>query len=245
MSNLNLLAMSRASTMYLPELRAMMFPAILTNTLFSIEPNKRTAVFTVSFRIDEKGDVADYKIRTGFVEKVQKLTYEQTDALIDNSVSPSDPLYKFGEDIRKINSLAVHRRHCRFYLKGSFGINIPVPKIFFNERSNEVEITIRHDYRSKARHLVAEMMVLAGESVAIYCTQKNIPVPFRSQPTSFCPEHISEKLRNSSYDGLPSFADLYAFVFLFFFFFPFFLFIFSFSFLLFFFLFFSSFLFFI
>lgn len=210
-SDLNLLAMSRASTLYLPELRAMMFPAVLTNTLFSIEPERKTAVFTVSFRYDDRGEIVDYRIQNAIVKNVQKLTYEQTDLLLENKVPEGDPLYRHGEAVRTIWKYADLHMRCRYFDHGAFGMNVPVPKIFVKRDSGEVDLTMRYDYLVYSRSLVAEMMISAGRAVAMYSLEHRIPVPFRSQPSSYCPPHYLNRLRESSWKRLPSYGDLYKF----------------------------------
>ena len=209
MSDLNLVAMSRASTMYLPELRAMMFPAILTNTLFSIEPGRRTAVFTVSFRYDARGEIIDYRIQSAMVERVQKLTYEETDSLLLDRTPPDHPLHQHGPIIRRIGEFARLHQRCRFFDHGAFGINIPVPKVFVPKGTLSPKVTMRYDYLSDSRSLVAEMMISAGRAVALYSLEHRIPVPFRSQPSSHCPPHILSRLRESSWQKKASFGDLY------------------------------------
>lgn len=209
MSDLNLVAMSRASTMYLPELRAMMFPPILTNTLFSIEPDRRTAVFTVSFRYDARGEIVDYRIQAAIVRRVQKLTYEQTDDLLTGRTQPDHPLHQHGPAVREIGKLARLHQHCRFWDHGAFGINIPVPKVFVPRDTSQPKVSMRYDYLSEARSLVAEMMISAGRAVALYSLENKVPVPYRSQPSSHCPPHILHRLRESSWRKEPSFGDLY------------------------------------
>jgi len=191
-----------------------MFPAILTNTLFSIEPGRRTAVFTVSFRYDSRGEIVDHYFRPAIVKRVKKLTYEETDSLLRHQVQEGDPLFEHGETIRKIGFYAELHRKCRFWDHGAFGINIPVPKVFFQPETGKVEIKMKYDYLSEARSLVAEMMISAGRAIALYSLEHRIPVPFRSQPSSFCPPELLDRLREGSWNKLPSFADLYKFLFL-------------------------------
>jgi len=222
---LNLKAMSRSSTMYLPELRAMMFPANLTNSLFSIEPDQNTAVFTVSFRYSSQGHIADYRVRLGLVRRVVKLTYEEVDAMLANQVSTENrpDLAIHVDAIKKIDQYAKLHRECRFGENGAFGINIPVAKVSVDKHKwnkkgvhqdddqsePRVDVEMRYDYLSDARQLVAEMMITAGRGVAYYSIENKIPVPFRSQPTSFCPDDIINPLRESSRKKEPSFKDLY------------------------------------
>jgi exoribonuclease II len=59
-------------------------------------------------------------------------------------------------------------------------ININMPESTIKVVDNEVSIELIEDNR--ARQLVAEMMILAGEVAARYGQDRNLPLPYRGQP---------------------------------------------------------------
>ncbi|OLL23538.1 putative ribonuclease [Neolecta irregularis DAH-3] len=73
-------ARNRASTIYLPEITVPMLPEEIATGIFSLQ--KGSPVLTFSARINNDGEVIDYKISHGVLQNVKQITYDQLDHLL-------------------------------------------------------------------------------------------------------------------------------------------------------------------
>jgi exoribonuclease-2 len=129
--------------------------------------------------LDELGNVQDYQIHASLIKPTYRLTYEDVDEMLQLGIR-AEP------EIGAIASWALRREEWR---RSQGAISIHMPEAVIKVRNdNEISIDVLDD--SPSRHLVAEMMILAGEVAGRYGQTHQIPLPFRGQPQ---PELPSEE----------------------------------------------------
>ncbi|UKO95786.1 ribonuclease catalytic domain-containing protein [Nostoc sp. UHCC 0870] len=168
--DLDLEARKRGSTVYLPTGMVSMFPEVLATGPMSLVQGKVCCALSFGIILDANGGVEDYTIHPSLIKPTYRLTYEDVDEMLQLGVQ-AEP------EIAAIATWAKKRKVWR-YNQGAISINMPEAMI--KVKDDDISIDILDD--SLSRHLVAEMMILAGEVAARYGQEHNIPLPFRGQP---------------------------------------------------------------
>jgi exoribonuclease-2 len=168
---LDLEARRRSTTLYLPTGMVPMFPPALATGPMSLVQGKVCPALSFGVVLDEAGSIQDYQIRASLVKPTYRLTYEDVDEMLELGIR-AEP------EIAAIATWAKKRQEWR-RSQGAISIHMPESVI---KVKNEDEISIEVLEDSKARLLVAEMMILAGEVAGRYGQTHQIPLPFRGQP---------------------------------------------------------------
>jgi exoribonuclease-2 len=157
-------ARARGSSQYMPEGTINMLPAAVTDRLgLGLHPVSPALSF--GFRCGESGDLTDVEIRTTLV-RVQRLTYQEVEQ-------------RLGEKpFAQLNLLADRFRARRAERNAA---NIELPEVSVRVRNGEV--VVRPLPRLRSRALVTDAMLMAGVVAAGFCMEREIPVPFATQPT--------------------------------------------------------------
>ncbi|HEY9612854.1 ribonuclease R family protein [Allocoleopsis sp.] len=168
---LDLEARRRSTTLYLPTGMVPMFPPALATGPMSLVQGRVCPALSFGVVLDEAGSIQDYQIRASLVKPTYRLTYEDVDEMLELGIR-AEP------EIAAIATWAKKRQEWR-RTQGAISIHMPESVI---KVKNEDEISIEVLEDSKARLLVAEMMILAGEVAGRYGQTHQIPLPYRGQP---------------------------------------------------------------
>jgi exoribonuclease II len=163
-------ARKRSVTIYLPTGMIPMFPPELATGPMSLIQGKRCCALSFGVILDPSGAVAEYEITPSTIEPTYRLTYEDVEEMLQLGI-PGEP------EIAAIAKFAKLRNQWR-QTQGSININMPESTI--KVKGDNVSIDLVEDNR--ARQLVAEMMILAGEVAAKYGQDHQLPLPYRGQP---------------------------------------------------------------
>ncbi len=163
-------ARKRSVTIYLPTGMIPMFPPELATGPMSLVQGKKCCALSFGVILDPNGAVAEYEITTSTIEPTYRLTYEDVEEMLQLGI-PGEP------EIAAIAKAAKLRHQWR-QTQGAININMPESTI--KVKGDNVSIDLVEDNR--ARQLVAEMMILAGEVAATYGRDHQIPLPYRGQP---------------------------------------------------------------
>ncbi|KAJ3062891.1 hypothetical protein HK102_008615, partial [Quaeritorhiza haematococci] len=79
---LSLTSQIRGSSIYFPERHFPLIPQALTDKHFNLDAPGRHVV-TFSARLDEKGEIVDYRVKVGVLESVKVVTYDDVDRVVD------------------------------------------------------------------------------------------------------------------------------------------------------------------
>ncbi len=159
-------ARERAGSLYLPELTVPMLPPEAAAKL-GLGLHETSPALSYSFEIDDGGELKDFSIHLTRV-RVTRLTYREADK-------------RMGEEpfagMKKITDAFRSRRKAA----GAVSINLPEVKIRV-DGEGEIHITSLPELAS--RKMVTEAMLMAGSQAALWCLDKDIPVPFAVQERS-------------------------------------------------------------
>jgi exoribonuclease II len=163
-------ARKRSVTIYLPTGMIPMFSPDLATGPMSLRQGKKCCALSFGVILDPNGAVAEYEITTSTIEPTYRLTYEDVEEMLQLRIPGELEI----ESIAKASNLRNQWRRSQ----GSININMPESTV--KVTGDEVSIDLIEDNR--ARRLVAEMMILAGEVAAKYGQDNGLPLPYRGQP---------------------------------------------------------------
>ncbi len=163
-------ARKRSVTIYLPTGMIPMFPPELATGPMSLRQGQVCCAISFGVILDSTGAVEEYEITTSTIKPTYRLTYEDVEEMLQLRIPGENEI----ETIAKASKLRTQWR----LSQGSININMPESTVKIH--GDEVSIELIEDNR--ARKLVAEMMILAGEVAAKYGQDHNLPLPYRGQP---------------------------------------------------------------
>jgi len=155
-------ARARGTNQYLPERTVNMLPRAVTERL-GLGLEAVSPALSFGFRCGEAGEPTDIEIRTTWV-RVERLTYETAEQRLTES------------PFARLMVLAEHFR-ARRAARNAAAIELPE----VNVRVRDGEVDIRPLPRLRSRLLVTDAMLMAGEAVAEFCREREIPIPFATQ----------------------------------------------------------------
>ncbi len=161
-SEMDLDARSRGANLYLPDRIVPMLPPRITE-LLGLGLQQRSPSLSIAFQLSQQGEVSDVDIHPGWL-KVERISYAEAERRLDET-----PFKSLLEVCKRYRS----RREAA----GSASIQLPEVKI--KAKRGQVEITPLEQLKS--RDMVTDLMLMAGEGIANYCLQRDIPIPFATQ----------------------------------------------------------------
>lgn len=167
---LDLEARRRTTTLYLPTGMVPMFPSSLATGPMSLTQGQVCCALSFGIFLDADGRVEEFKIQPTLIRPTYRLTYEDVDEILELDLQ-TEP------EVRAIANWAEKRR---FWRETQGAISINMPEAAIKVAGDQVQIHLLDN--SPSRHLVAEMMILAGEVAARFAQEHQLPIPFRHQP---------------------------------------------------------------
>lgn len=174
-------ARQRGTSIYLTTGTIYMFPPLLAEGVMSLVQGQKCHALSFGVEVDATGAIAHYEICPSYIVPTYRLTYEDVNQLLELGVEA---------DLTAIAELARRRSQWRS-AQGAININLPETQIKVKDQG--AEVTLEMQQNTFARQLVAEMMILAGETAATYAHSQQIPIPYRTQAAPDLPSE--EKLQ--------------------------------------------------
>lgn len=155
-------ARARGATLYLPEGGAPMLPPQAIHRL-GLGLADLSPALSFGLDLDTAGDIIDVEIVPSWV-RVTRLSYAAADGRLDE------------EPLRGLWCLA-QRCQARRERQGAISLELPEVKMCVDGD----QVVIRPLLPLRSRALVTEAMLLAGEGVARFAVERQIPIPFTTQ----------------------------------------------------------------
>ena len=168
-SELDLEARSRAANLYLPEGIIHMLPHEVTVQL-GLGLQEISPALSVGIKVDEAANITDVQVAATRI-KATRLTYADADSCLQELMPEVKTLCDAYRKKRRSNNAAE--------------INLPEGSV----RLIDGEVVIRPMDKLASRQMVTDAMLMAGEAVAGFCQENNIPIPYATQPQ---PEEIQK-----------------------------------------------------
>ncbi|MCK4401384.1 ribonuclease R [bacterium] len=169
-------ALSRGTSIYLPDRVIPMLPPKLSEDLCSLKPNENRLALTVMIKINEHGNIKGYGIFESVIRSKARLSYESAEELIysNNKYTEISSAIKTMYELSRILD---KKRLDRGY------IDFDVPEVKISLDGNGKVLDIQKKMRLSSHVLIEEFMLLANQCVAEYITKKKIPMIYRIHET--------------------------------------------------------------
>ena len=156
-------ARARGANLYLPEGVVNMLPLAVTERLgLGLQEISPALSFGVTCTPD--GTLSDIDVRPTLI-RARRLTYAEAEGSLGDG-----PLAEL--------AAAAERYRSRRVASGATGLDLPEVSI----RVAGGEILIRPLERQGSRALVTDLMLMAGEAAARFCADRELPIPYVTQP---------------------------------------------------------------
>jgi len=161
-------ARDKGATLYLPETTVRMI-ADDCLPIFALGLNEKSPALTFKMIINESGETTETEIFPSIV-KVQRLTYEEADNLINSRDTPE------GTSLYVLNELAMLLLKRRTE-QGAVNIDLPDVHIYIENG----EVYIKPYDKNLSSIVVRECMIAAGEGAGNWASEKGLALPYLSQ----------------------------------------------------------------
>jgi exoribonuclease-2 len=160
-------AISRGSSIYMPDQKIPMLPNSLAEDLCSLKAGQPRPAISILVNLDQFGEIIDYEIVPSMIKVEHQLTYYDV-----NTIAKDD------QKIIILRDIAEKFRQKRL-AAGAVQITLPDINVWVG---NNGKITVsRINRESPARMLVSEIMIMANWLMAKFLAKHNIPAIYRSQ----------------------------------------------------------------
>jgi exoribonuclease-2 len=161
-------AMTRGTSIYLPDQRIPMIPPALAEGICSLVVGEKRRALSFLVHLDEEARVQDYQILPSLIQVERRLSYETTDLLLE----------EMDEELCVLQKLAEKLFQRRMGLGALF---IPRPeRVIRVNREKEISF-FKRNRESSSQKMVAEFMILANRLAALFLKEKGIPAVYRGQ----------------------------------------------------------------
>jgi len=167
-------ALSRATSVYLPNRVLPMLPERLSAGICSLRPDEDRLCMVADMEFDRAGRMRGYTLYPGVMRSQARCTYNEVQAVLD------------GEDVPHRNAFKPHFEHLlelsRTLRKmrekrGALDFDLPEYRVVLGEDGRPVRMEKRA--RKESHRLVEECMLAANEAVAKFCQDEGLPSIYR------------------------------------------------------------------
>jgi exoribonuclease-2 len=161
-------ALSRASSIYMPDRKIPMIPADMSEDLCSLVAGCKRSAISIMVKITRGGDIINSDIFASVISVDRQLSYSDA-----NAMAESDP------EITLLHTIGRLLRRKRMD-DGAVHISLPEISIQVDEAGSPTVARVERE--APSRMLISEIMILANSVMADFLKAHNMPAVFRSQP---------------------------------------------------------------
>jgi ribonuclease R len=176
-------AKARGCSVYLPDRAIPMLPRALSSNLCSLLPDVDRLCLCADVEIDASGQVLASRLVRGVMRSRAKLTYGGVArALGLSSEAKREPAaQEMVEGLRVAHELSRILRSRRMK-RGALDFELPEAKVVLHEETRQpIDVARRAEDTGvkQAYQLIEELMLLANETVARWCQERDLPTIYR------------------------------------------------------------------
>src|SRR5579864_7715830 len=169
-------ARKRGTSVYFPDRAVPMLPLELSTDICSLRPDLERLVLSCIMEIEPNGEVAFYELAEGVIRSVQRMTYTDVNAILEDDKTLRHKYGPLAENFDLMLELA-HILNRKRVKRGSIDFDLPEPVIEFDEHG--LMKSVEASERNWAHRLIEEFMLAANETVASHLEQRGVPSLYR------------------------------------------------------------------
>lgn len=173
-SALDVEADRRMSSLYLPEQTINMLPRRVSADKGSVNPDETRAAISLIAELTADAELTDWKVTPSVIRSDRALSYREADRAIADSGRPLHAQLSALYDLSK-------RLRARREARGALNFDRDELSVKVDS-DGEISVSVI-PRNAPSRELVQEYMVLCNSLLAQYCSDADLPAPFRSQTT--------------------------------------------------------------
>lgn len=154
-------AKKRCTSHYLNNICIPMFPKEISNGICSLNENEDRLTKTCEMKINQKGEVIDYKIYNSVINSKKAMKYSEVNQVLENkNLKEYTPFLEQLKIMEELNKILEQNKHQRAYL------DFDIQEIKVNERKDgKIEnFTLRS--QKTAEKIIENFMILANQTIA-------------------------------------------------------------------------------
>lgn len=174
-TELDLEAIRRGNSVYLPGMVIPMLPEALSADTCSLRPNRIRLAFSCIMDFDAKGKMLSWTLHDSVIKSCAKLAYEEVQEFFDSgTINPR--VERVADNLLLARELAQVLTRRRF-AEGSLDFDLPEAMIVMNKKGEVLELGNR--VRLESHRLIEEFMLAANKAVALEMTRAAKPFLYR------------------------------------------------------------------
>lgn len=191
-------ALSRGTSVYMPDQVIPMLPNRLSDDLCSLVANKDRLTKTVEMDFNKRGEVVDSRVYNSVIRSSARLTYTWVSTNLNKKGRVSKTERQVISKLKIMNELYELIKARRSEI-GELSFELPEPDIIKDELGRTVDI-VRTE-RNTAHCLIEEFMIAANVAVANFINKAKVPSIYRihEPPDQESMSELSEGLRKLGY----------------------------------------------
>ena len=171
-------AFRRATSVYYADQVVPMLPKALSNGICSLNEGELRLAFSCLMRLDNNGELTDYRFVKSVIRSRVKGVYSEINALLAGSTDPElqAKYAEVSEQLPAMKKLYGHRARLRRE-RGCMDIESGEVKLILDEEGRCIDVQKRTSGESEA--MIEEFMLLANQCAAHFARVKQIPFVYR------------------------------------------------------------------
>lgn len=171
-------AFRRATSVYYADQVVPMLPKALSNGICSLNEGELRLAFSCLMRLDNDGELTDYRFVKSVIRSRVKGVYSEINALLAGSTDPElqAKYAEVSEQLPAMKELYGHRARLRRE-RGCMDIESGEVKLILDEEGRCIDVQKRTSGESEA--MIEEFMLLANQCAAHFARVKQIPFVYR------------------------------------------------------------------
>lgn len=165
----------RSTSVYLVDRVVPMLPHKLSNGICSLNPNVDRFAFSCIMRINDKGEVVDYKIFESIIKSRIQMTYNKVNEILEGNVIP-EGYEEYADKLYLMRDLSDILRK-KMVLRGYMEFDSPEAKILVDENCHPYKIELRS--QKTGEKLIENFMIVANETVSSHIFYQDLPSIYR------------------------------------------------------------------
>ncbi len=186
---LNAEALTRATSVYVPDQVVPMLPEKLSNGLCSLVPNRERLAFSVFMTFDDKGKRTSYYLTKSVIRSRRRCTYRQVQELLDGVDNEATrAIADLKPELEMFQTWTRQQQKLRDQ-KGSLRLQSRERKFKFDKDGQVEKIYFAENYFSQT--LIEETALAANQAVGDFFKANGLPTIYRVHPEKD-PEEVKE-----------------------------------------------------
>ena len=170
-------ALTRGTSVYLPDRVIPMLPERLSNEICSLSPDGDRLTLSVLIHLNAEGCPLDSEVTEAVVRSQARFSYGEVQKVLNgDSRELSPPAHRHADMLLQMEVLRQRLTERRLN-RGAIDFSIPEPRILLDEDGKPVDI--QKEMRLNSHRLIEEFMLLANQAVAEQMERRGVPILYR------------------------------------------------------------------